>query len=1031
MSLKGSPIPPNGHPRGSEVLQSPRNSQVVTPSQPRSATTSGEQYIFEVDDRVEYYSMETRRWMPAVIMNVRGNDNDVFDLTLRNGDEEFDVDRNDIRPQSEQLSPRVVKSTPKNTSGMTLHKSARKHRDTPHKNARFTGYDGYDRDGDEIDDNHNDSNLNDDNDKVPIFDIGDNVFCRYLGGDEYLPGIIVNRTKDNANFHIRYENGEEEFPVPRRHLSSQDVGTRARIPGIQRETCNSPEARVLRFVSEDQKSEESLHISSQNKSSSSSAIDANTDNKGDFIHDENNDSDDMNDEYNNYRNDNDGGVMNSIVKKDSISTAKRRLESAESSANDDVGSSDFRCSDEYNNLRKNNKDNYISECNDGTNRKSNLHSVGETVDIAAVVNNSVEKFPAKIEGVNEDGTYTVRYMHDKLRYDDPVDNAELLSSDDRKEETGKNVECAVTANDEIHRTTATNLSVNNDSDKCKIQNENSGVEQPIDNLSLSFPENIRDSTDKSKSLRNPSFSNSPRSTSTGILTNVRRGSRDSMVKNDQLPENEASVQDKKRYRKPQRHVQFSNTTDYQEYDVDNGDRDYVDSHEIKNGCNLTELNSMIDNLCTLNMSSNDDNVQQLLQALVSSAMVTEAAVKASAEASAATAKAIRASAAVSNTISSLIPQQQSEIGNNKTVATQSSDPVGPSLQVVDWKRQYEKRDRMGSCRIPDSIEDISCGDEVTVEGVYRVHRTNTDGSFELVDVYNEQIISNVQLNLCSTESNGNLNNQRDHEGNDYNDKLQPDFSDAGITHSAAYNMEIGTEYGDGNFHIGDRVEVEEYFVRERNNGRKRYSVGYVIDINGNTCTVKYEDNGEIEDYISSDRVRVLQNAGGVGTHCYTSAQLDDVPVFFDAIKNTNDTKNINNGHDNRASRYYNGSNKRYSVNKIYNSSDDESSNYREVSSNPRRGSSKKSFRANSDHDDGMKNGTSTIPMSKPVRRPSSSPRTDSKNFEELFNIYDRLDNVTNFDSGGSKKIASSRYRWIDGKVNTRDSDAKRRSSSYF
>ena len=44
--------------------------------------------------------------------------------------------------------------------------------------------------------------------------------------------------------------------------------------------------------------------------------------------------------------------------------------------------------------------------------------------------------------------------------------------------------------------------------------------------------------------------------------------------------------------------------------------------------------------------------------------------------------------------------------------------------------------------------------------------------------------------------------------------------------------------------------------------------------------MKYGDGGDIEDFITSDRIRVLQTAGGAGVHSYASAQLDDVPVFL-------------------------------------------------------------------------------------------------------------------------------------------------------
>jgi hypothetical protein len=51
------------------------------------------------------------------------------------------------------------------------------------------------------------------------FEIGDRVFCLSASKERASPCIIVNRTKDNRNFHVLFDNGSEYYPVPRESLT--------------------------------------------------------------------------------------------------------------------------------------------------------------------------------------------------------------------------------------------------------------------------------------------------------------------------------------------------------------------------------------------------------------------------------------------------------------------------------------------------------------------------------------------------------------------------------------------------------------------------------------------------------------------------------------------------------------------------------------------------------------------------------------------------------------------------------------------
>ena len=417
----------------------------------------------------------------------------------------------------------------------------------------------------------------------------------------------------------------------------------------------------------------------------------------------------------------------------------------------------------YDNNSNNDKNN--NNKNDDENiSRSSFHSntVGDTVDITVVIGNTMEKFPATIEGINGDGTYTVRYMNGQLGYNIGANNVKFVSSDDRVGRKGERVECVVSINDDIHRFPAIILSVNSDG-TYELEYGNGSIGHSINHSDVSFPDrktNVMMKDDRS--LKIPSFSASPsRSVSPREVRNSREGNPSNMSKN-QRPGIEKS----------RKHVQFSNISEFQRYDNDNHydydkkNRDNGNSYKSDNynyygdiskvnrnrttksgiSDNLSEVYGVIDSIRNISTAGKDDNADKLLKALVSSAMVTEAAVKASAEASAATAEAIRASSVVSNAISSLIPQRRQE-GNHSVTATDgSSILVAPRLNIVGWKCQGN-RNHKGSRSVPDDVRSISSGDEVTVEVVYKVNQVNEDGSFELMYGNNQGWISNAQFQL--------------------------------------------------------------------------------------------------------------------------------------------------------------------------------------------------------------------------------------------------------------------------------------------
>ena len=118
----------------------------------------------------------------------------------------------------------------------------------------------------------------------------------------------MNRTKDNSNFHVKYENGEEEFPVPRKHLSFEDLGLQAKISADKFENQNSSDSRdSFTATSRNVKKDESpSRISSPKKSSSSMPRDNSNDNN------------------------NDGSNKAKITRKDSVAVTKYRLENEKS-----------------------------------------------------------------------------------------------------------------------------------------------------------------------------------------------------------------------------------------------------------------------------------------------------------------------------------------------------------------------------------------------------------------------------------------------------------------------------------------------------------------------------------------------------------------------------------------------------------------------------------------------------------------------------------------------------------------------------
>jgi len=341
-------------------------------------------------------------------------------------------------------------------------------------------------------------------------------------------------------------------------------------------------------------------------------------------------------------------------------------------------------------------------------------------------------------------------------------------------------------------------------------------------------------------------------------------------------------------------------------------------------------------------------------------------------------------------------------GNHSVTATDgSSILVAPRLNIVGWKCQGN-RNHKGSRSVPDDVRSISSGDEVTVEVVYKVNQVNEDGSFELMYGNNQGRISNAQFQLNGNNNNNNNNNNRKkHSSRPYEyDSYEIHDETMGDT----YNLDKGTEYGVGHIQNGDRVEVQEFMGQDRNKNNRndqtpRYFEGYVIDVNGDTFTVKYGDGGDIEDFITSDRIRVLQTAGGAGVHSYASAQLDDVPVFL----NVDSSK--------KEDYYRNGKRKHDSKLK---GNDDEFRDYPDDSNDNDSKNDSSSSRRSSDNSNSRESNDITTPTSRPASRPSSSPRPDSR----VFSNHDDNGDDDNDRSSKSKNAVSTSMRNSTGNGNS-------------
>ena len=144
--------------------------------------------VFE-GDSVEYYSPEVQKWLNATVIRKRDDDN--VDIRLNNGDKVYSVESSLIR----------LSSSPKSAAKQIVFPAVKRN-DTPYRPSQSRP---------PLDQEENEFS----------FEIGERVYSKYKGKNKSYPGTILNRTKDKQNFHIKYDDGEEEFPVNIKSLTKE------------------------------------------------------------------------------------------------------------------------------------------------------------------------------------------------------------------------------------------------------------------------------------------------------------------------------------------------------------------------------------------------------------------------------------------------------------------------------------------------------------------------------------------------------------------------------------------------------------------------------------------------------------------------------------------------------------------------------------------------------------------------------------------------------------------------------------------
>ena len=593
-----------------------------------------------------------------------------------------------------------------------------------------------------------------DDDSDSLYEIGDRIYGRYQGGESFYPGVILNRTKDHQNFHIRYDDGEEEFPVNKNFLTKVKPKGKITIYGKSREENNKSKAQV-------------------------------------------------------------------------------------------------------------------PSSNDFNNQKTNK-SIGEKINITVLYGETIEKFPATIESINEDGTYNIIYADGQLGRDIENSTIKIIKDDDSTGKVGEYVEVVVLINDIIERFPGRIIAVNTNR-LYDVKYLNGNIGYSIGHESVLFPK--RESK-KQKTMfnSNKSFSNSssPRQQQQQQqqqqqLMNTKQSSspknsspRNGMPGTSSLPAQRISSPNftqpasENDFKSREKVLIFSNeentfvpaeirrvNTDGS-YDVkmESGSTiprvhpSYLKPYPSKNDKSFDNANrkqvhfdsadSSIDfkgfskslgklqrDLRKINPSDGASRNNEtyfndsITSALLTSASITEAAVKASAQASSVTAEAVRAASLITQALSSMIPPH----GNNQL---QASSFNNKNFTVVSNAKEFDE---------------FSIGDVIPLQFQAKIIRINEDGTYDL-KFDNDQIYG---ANLLFDDDKNVKNNLM----------------------------------SNGIIMIGDRVEVAEPVSPslKKKGMPPTYQEALVVDITEDGLyTVKYNDLDDFRyENVSSDRIRNFQN----------------------------------------------------------------------------------------------------------------------------------------------------------------------------